>query len=572
MFRLALFGVAVGLAVLTIRAVASPWWLLVPVALFIPLLQRHDRVIRARRDAARLISFYDRGLARIEDRWAGTGETGDRFRQDEHLYADDLDLFGDASLFQLLSQARTRAGEEALAAWLKHPAAAETIQRRHVAIDELRGALDLREALSLAGTEIRAGVHPDELLAWTTSPGVVAGTSRRLLIIAMTVALPTLLALAWVGSSMTLVIVAALARLVYQHIDGERIEAALRHADTAAHELDVLRPALDRLEREAFVSAPLRDLQDTLRRDGRRAGTAIRTLGRYAEMHDWTHNIVFMPIAAVLMWDSHVSWAVERWRAANGVHVAEWLRVVGEFEALSSLAAYAYEHPDDPFPRIAVGRAAADIPPVFIAQALGHPLLPSSQMVRNDLCLDASTRLIVVSGSNMSGKSTFLRSVGINAVLALAGAPVRAASLTVSVVTPGATLRIQDSLQQGRSRFFAEITRIRQLADLSRSSPVLFLLDELFHGTNSHDRLVGATGVLKDLLDRGAIGLITTHDLALTAITRDLGARATNMHFEDSFDGIDLHFDYRIKPGPVTRSNAIALMRAVGLDVRENPS
>jgi DNA mismatch repair ATPase MutS len=192
-------------------------------------------------------------------------------------------------------------------------------------------------------------------------------------------------------------------------------------------------------------------------------------------------------------------------------------------------------------------------------------------MVRNDIRLGGATQLLVISGSNMSGKSTLLRTVGINAVLALAGAPVRARSVRISPLAIGATLRIQDSLQQGRSRFFAEITRIRQIADISAAQPLLFLLDELFHGTNSHDRLVGATGVLRTLLDRGAIGLITTHDLALTAITRDLADRAGNVHFEDAFDGAEMRFDYRMKAGPVTRSNAIALMRAVGLDVREDP-
>jgi DNA mismatch repair ATPase MutS len=173
-----------------------------------------------------------------------------------------------------------------------------------------------------------------------------------------------------------------------------------------------------------------------------------------------------------------------------------------------------------------------------------------------------------VSGSNMSGKSTLLRTVGINAVLAFAGAPVRARALRLTPLVTGATLRIQDSLQEGRSRFYAEITRIRQIADAAaRLPPVLFLLDELFHGTNSHDRLVGASGVLRSLLDRGAIGLITTHDLALTSVAAELAPRAQNVHFDDQFEGGEIHFDYRMKPGPVARSNAIALMRAVGLDV-----
>jgi DNA mismatch repair ATPase MutS len=259
---------------------------------------------------------------------------------------------------------------------------------------------------------------------------------------------------------------------------------------------------------------------------------------------------------------------MERWRAIHGPHVAEWLRIVGEFEALSSLAAYAYEHPEDPMPELVDQPRSA--PAVFDGEALGHPLVPAGQMVRNDVRLGQATQLLVVSGSNMSGKSTLLRTIGINAVLALAGAPVRARSLRISLVEIGATLRIQDSLQQGQSRFFAEITRIRHLADVAAQRPLLFLLDELFHGTNSHDRLVGAIGVLRALLDRGAIGVITTHDLALTAITGELQGRAANVHFEDSFDGAAMRFDYRMKPGPVTRSNALALMRAVGLDVGED--
>ena len=191
-------------------------------------------------------------------------------------------------------------------------------------------------------------------------------------------------------------------------------------------------------------------------------------------------------------------------------------------------------------------------------------------MVRNDVRLGAPTRVLIVSGSNMSGKSTLLRTVGINAVLAQMGAPVRATSLRLSPLRVGATLRVQDSLREGRSRFYAEITRVRELADIARGPvPLLFLLDELFHGTNSHDRLAGATGVLRDLIAQGAIGLVTTHDMALAAMADSLDGAAANVHFEDWFDGGEMRFDYRMKPGPVTRSNALALMRAVGLDVRD---
>jgi DNA mismatch repair ATPase MutS len=282
------------------------------------------------------------------------------------------------------------------------------------------------------------------------------------------------------------------------------------------------------------------------------------------ELHDWQHNLIFLIVSLPFLWGTHLAWAIESWRARHGGHIRAWLDAVAEMEALSSLSAFRFEHPRDPFPSIVTDHASA----LFDGSDLGHPLIPHARCVRNDVQLNENHTLLVVSGSNMSGKSTLLRTVGINAVLAQAGAPVRAASLRLSPLRVGATLRIQDSLQEGRSRFYAEITRVRALADLAHGdTPLLFLLDELFHGTNSHDRLVGASGVLRSLLARGAIGLVTTHDLALTSIARALAPRAVNVHFEDWFEGSEIHFDYRMKPGPVTRSNAIALMRAVGLDV-----
>jgi DNA mismatch repair ATPase MutS len=194
--------------------------------------------------------------------------------------------------------------------------------------------------------------------------------------------------------------------------------------------------------------------------------------------------------------------------------------------------------------------------------------LPAGRCVRNDVALGGERRLLLVSGSNMSGKSTLLRTVGVNAVLALAGGPVRAERLTVSPLVLGATLRVQDSLMEGKSRFFAEITRVRQLMGLTRGAvPLLFLLDEVFHGTNSHDRQLGAAAVVRHLLDAGAVGLVTTHDLALTRLADELAPQAANVHFADHFEDGQMVFDYRMRPGVVPHSNALALMRAVGLEV-----
>jgi hypothetical protein len=342
-----------------------------------------------------------------------------------------------------------------------------------------------------------------------------------------------------------------------------RVDKALHAANGPARDLDILAHVLLQLEAQQFDAPRLRALRNSLDTGGVAASRAIHRLHRLVEWHDWQHNLFFAFIGALLLWGTQIAFAIEHWRRRHGAHVAVWLRAVAEFEALSSLSAYRYEHPQDPFPEIVEAG-----PALYDGIELGHPLIPAARMVRNDVRLTPPTRLFVVSGSNMSGKSTLLRTVGINAVLAFAGAPVRARALRLTPLVPGATLRIQDSLQEGRSRFYAEITRIRQIADTAaRLTPVLFLLDELFHGTNSHDRLVGASGVLRSLLDRGAIGLITTHDLALTSVAGELAPRAQNVHFEDYFEGGEIHFDYRMKPGPVARSNAIALMRAVGLDV-----
>jgi hypothetical protein len=565
--RLVTFGTAILIAVAVWQASLSGWALLVPLVVFVGLAVRHDRVIRARDAAARLIGFYEDGQARIEDRWIGTGRTGEHFRDPSHPCADDLDLFGRGSLFELLSLARTRAGERTLAGWLTTPAEPSILLLRQTSVAELKPALDLREHLALARGLTGDAVHEPELIAWAEAPPILSPPWLQYAALTLT-AFTLTAATHWYLTGVETVFYAAIAAQVAFALPKAReIERLLHVAAGPARELTALAQALTLLERETFTSDALRALQDDLRRSGTAASTAIARLRRLSEMHDWQHNMVFVAIALLLMWSTHLAWAIEAWRRRHGAQVREWLRVVGELEALSSLSAYAFEHPDDPFPELLSGSDAEAVGRLE-GVSLGHPLVAAAKMVRNDVTLSSACQLLVISGSNMSGKSTLLRTVGINVVLAQAGAPVRARSLRLGPLALGATLRIQDSLQEGRSRFYAEISRISLLASMAaKRPPLLFLLDELFHGTNSHDRLVGASGVLRSLLDRGAIGLITTHDLALIAIVDALGPRAANVHFEDSFDGVEMHFDYRMKPGPVTKSNALALMRAVGLDV-----
>jgi hypothetical protein len=551
-------------AILAWRVGVTGYLLLVPLVVFAVLVVYHDRIFRGRASANRAIAFYERGLARLADAWIGKGEPGDRFRDDEHLYANDLDLFGRGSLFELLSVARTRPGEETLAQWLKHPAPAAEILVRQKAILELTPLLDLREALALAGEDVRAGVEGELLMAWAEAPRALRPKWMRAVAVLLTVA--TLAALTWLATardSLPLEI-AIFVQILAGWAMRRPILRTLHAADRPARDLDILSHILEVLEQARFTSPRLLDLRRRIETEGSAASTAIGRLHRLMELHDWEHNLIFAPFAATLQWGTHLAWAIEAWRTRHGVHVRRWLDAVAEIEALSSLATYRYEHPADPFPEILDG------PATFDGERLGHPLLPASRMVANGVRLAGETRLLVISGSNMSGKSTLLRTVGVNAVLAFAGAPVRAGRLRVTPLAIGATLRIQDSLQEGRSRFYAEITRIRRLSDAASGTPhLLFLLDELFHGTNSHDRLIGASGVLRRLVEHGAIGLVTTHDLAMTRVVDELTPRAVNIHFDDWFAEGELRFDYVAKPGPVTRSNAIALMRAVGLEVEE---
>jgi DNA mismatch repair ATPase MutS len=327
-------------------------------------------------------------------------------------------------------------------------------------------------------------------------------------------------------------------------------------------ELSLLAEILGRLEQERFAAPLLVRLRSELDADGKPPSRQIARLSRLIQILDSLKNQFFAPIAFVLLIPAQLAIAIERWRRHAGAKIPRWLDAVAEIEALSSLAGYAYEHPRDPFPELVEGEV------LFDGESLGHPLIAESRSVRNDVRLGAGPRALIVSGSNMSGKSTLMRTVGTNVVLALAGAPVRARRLRLSPLAIGASIHILDSLQTGASRFYAEITRLRQIVELTGGElPLLFLLDEILSGTNSHDRLIGAEAVVRGLVERGAIGLVTTHDLALTRIADTLNGRAANVHFEDHLENGRMVFDYKMQPGVVRRSNALELMRSVGLEV-----
>ncbi len=548
----------------------SIWWLAAPISVFTALVWWQSRVERDVECVRRAIRFYERGIERLEHRWQGGGEQGERFADPHHPCASDLDLFGHGSLFQLLSTARTRGGEQRLASWLNsvsgNAAATEEIRARHRAIDELRPMLDLREQIAILGEDFRTGVNPDQLARWSAAPARPFPKWKRILAFAFSLTAAAML-IWWVATDLTGAD-PRLAFLLICAVEGlfaltlrNSILPIVHSVEEPARDLDLLARILATLERQQFQSPLLARLRKAIDVNGRPASERVSTLRRLVEMIDSRDNLFVQAIGPVILWTTQLGMAVEAWRAENGAHVPRWIDAVSEIEALSSLANYAWERPDDPFPEF----AESSPEPLFDGEEMGHPLLPEARCVRNSVKLAAPLRLLVVSGSNMSGKSTLLRTVGVNTVLALAGAPVRARRLTLSRVSLGASIRTTDSLEEGHSRFMAEILRLKQVLELP--APALFLLDELLGGTNSHDRALGSEGLIRALLARGAIGLVTTHDLSLSRVAGELSPAAGNVHFEDRLEEGRLVFDYRMRPGVVARSNALDLMRAVGLDV-----
>ncbi len=553
-------------------------WTLVPAAAFAALMAAHARLSRQLEKQRRAARFFERGLARLDGSWPGTGSTGDTYLDLSHPYAQDLDLFGIGSLFELLSTARTRAGERTLARWLLEPADRQVVKSRQQAITELRPRLDLRERLAVLAEDARTGVDADSLAAWGEAPPRLGGRVLRLALWACTLlgiggaAAGVALLLNLTGASVLaggtrlllrdLFLAALVINGWFYYRQHQRMAEVVAAVDRAGHELGLVSEVLVLLEREQFQAPLLVSLRGSLAAEGAPPSRRLAQLKRLIEYLDSRDNVFVRMAEIFILWTPHLAVRVEQWRRRSGPAVRRWLAAVGEIEALASLASHAFEHPQDPFPEF------TEESPLLEAVEIGHPLIPESKLVRNSVSLGGALRLLVVSGSNMSGKSTLLRTLGVNVVLAQAGAPVRAARLRLSPLAVGASIRVNDSLQGGISRFYAEILRLRQILDQTAGArPVLFLIDEFLHGTNSHDRRIGAEALVRGLVERGAMGLITTHDLALAGIADGLGERARNVHFEDRIEDGKILFDYRMQPGVVRKSNAIELMRSVGLEI-----
>jgi hypothetical protein len=560
------------------RNLFAPVWLASPVVAYFALAVWHERVLQARARAETAAAFYQRGIARIEDRWAGTGQSGDRFRDANHLYTDDLDIFGRGCLFELLSTARLPMGEDCLAQWLRFPSPVADVVERQNLVADLRDRVDLREAIAVTGEALRVRLNPESLTAWAEGNAVMPRAAWRGVAILLALAFACALIYALARLAYTpLLIVLLLESLMWRWLQPRTLKF-IRAVNCNAEGLVLFSQILERLEKESFDSVRLRGYVEQLNHGREPASHAIRRLARIVYWIDSCEGLYARLLNIPALFTLQVGFAADAWRRESGAKIRRWSEIVAEMEALLSLASYSFEHPGDPFPEFVIepqhddhqNDEQNDQQPaaLFDGSELGHPLIAAAQCVRNSVRLDRETRLLLVSGSNMSGKSTLLRTVGINAVLASAGAPVRAKSLRMSPLALGTRIRSTDSLQEGRSNFYTEILRIRKVFELAdRAAPLLYLFDELLEGTNSKDRRIGAEGLLRALTSRNAIGIVSTHDLALTGITVSLGGVVRNQHFQDSVVNGEMRFDYKLQDGVVAKSNALELMRLIGLKV-----
>jgi ABC-type multidrug transport system fused ATPase/permease subunit len=565
-YLLVVLALSVALAVLLLLSfgiAVLPFWLAaLPLLPGIVLLERARRSHERAREMNSLLNMYQRRLARAQHEWMGKGDPGIDLRIPDHLNARDLDLFGDGSMFELLCDVDTPAGRETLATWFQNPASRTEAVSRQNSIQSLRDRADLRERLALLREGEASEYSWNALREWLVADPVMLPRWTPSILPFLPLTIIIVAGCWWVGLLQGITAASLIAAIVVAEVAlalflRRRILSILSDLHLPARKVESLRRLCAFVREEHWESPKLVELQRKLRG----SSELIAGLQRLVRLLNLRNSEFLIWPYLLVMGTTQIASRIERWRQRHGRELVEWITVLGEFEALMAIAAYAYENPDDPFPEFVDGTT------LFEAKDLGHPLIDPRKCISNDLVLDRETRFLMVTGSNMSGKSTLLRAVGLNATLAWMGAPVRASQLRISRVQVCASIRIDDSLLDGASRFYAEVQRLKVVLDLARSgAPVLFLIDELFAGTNSADRRVAAEAVIRALLDHQAIGLVTSHDLALSEVGEMQELKGANVHFTDlaTTDG-PMKFDYRIHRGRLEHGNALKIIRLVGL-------
>jgi hypothetical protein len=523
-------------------------------------------------DALRLVN--ERAIARVRRQWdhLPAAEAPARVSIEKHPYAADLDVFGRASLFQWLGPAATATGAGRLAEWLLTPAPPDEIQARQEAVAALVPLDQWREHLAAHGVRSASARHEeiDRFLTWAEDGPFLGGRGSflRSLVLVITGAIWILLLVFAIGmTEAALWLVPVVLGLVLWFPLSRNLHAWLDRAGGGQHALARYASVLEHAVLAPRLGTRLSELQDRLTVRGLKAPDCMRRLNRILGFGELRRSagIFHFPIQALTLWDFHIVFALERWRREAGPHVRGWLEAVGDLDALALLAGVSRDNPDWCQPVVRETVSA-----VLDAAALGHPLLTDDRRVPSDVQVGPPGTLLLVTGSNMSGKSTLLRSIGLNVVLAQAGGVVAATRFSLPPSDLQTSLRVQDSLELGLSYFMAALARLKGVVDAAEHERpgrvLLFLLDEILQGTNSVERALAVRAVARHLLEAGAIGAMTTHDLSLAG-EEPLASAAQLVHFTETVDPDgEMRFDYRLRPGLATSRNALRLMKLIGID------
>jgi hypothetical protein len=496
--------------------------------------------------------------------------------QQVHTLADDLDLFGRASIFQRISVAHTRFGRSALGAALVAEPDATQVRRRQAAVKALAPELELRqriEALASAltkgkgGPTVAAALDPEPLLAWAeSSPRLLAKPALVWAARVLAAANVAVLVAVWLDLTRGVYLLIPLTLSLLVILSARRdTHAAFVAVATREGALSGYDKLLDAIETSTADAELLQELRTRLRQGNATPSRAMAQLRSGVGYFELRYQGLIYPFANLfLLWDIHCTVLLERWQARFGKGARDWFHVLGEFEGLSSLAGLAFDEPKFCFPEL-VGESR------LLAEGIAHPLIPAHARVGNDVALPGPSSALLVTGSNMSGKSTLLRSIGVAFALAYSGGPVCATRFELGSVRLATSLRIRDSLEEGVSHFYAELQKLKAVLDAtSQPLPVLFLLDEILHGTNSRERQIGARWIMSELLQRGALGAVSTHDMVLCRLSPELMSHVRLVHLREDVQGQEMTFDYRLREGPVSEGNALRLMRRIGLPVPES--
>ena len=565
--------VAAGLSLLGLWWIESTlpsltWWTVgLLAAAFLASSKVFARIEDSRRSAGLAMILYATPVTG-ESRKIDASKSNDLTLPEQHPYARDVDLTEDGGLIDFLNLASTRDGLLILANMLAKPASRAVIIERQAAVKELKAQLDLREKLFVEGAKKLPYIRTDLLRTWAEMEPVAAPKwfpASCFALSALFVVQAVLLALSPTPEGYLTVASILLAELVLWKFGQRYMTMQVVTSEGIHHDCSELRSLVKVVETQEFESPHLRELSDKLRHDGHSASQLLSGFCRLISLFEARRNQIVGFFGPLVLYQTQTALALERWRKEHAHRLPAWIDAIGGFEAYSSLSCFAFEHPLYSFPSL------VEHGPVLKAEGLAHPML-AEEAVANDVNLDKDHPVLVVSGANMAGKSTLLRTIGTSVALTYAGAPVRARSMTISATDVVASIRVKDSLQRGESRFAAELNRIRLVLESIRAGrPTLVLIDELFAGTNSYDRYAGAVVLAEFLLGcESSLAVLSTHDRNVTRWAEQGPERVTNAHFRDVFSDGEMRFDYKLHDGPAMRGNAIELMKQAGMPMPES--